>query len=177
MNDKKCDILITAGLHQQIMEHLFPGDRDEHGAILRAGVVRNGASLRLLVQHVQPAQFGTDYVPGQYGYRALAPTFIHREILRCRDSGLAYLAIHNHFGTGQVAFSRVDLRSHERGYPSLLQITRGVPVGALVFAEDAVAGDIWLSANSRVSPTDATIVGLARVYRVRVSMALPQCMS
>ena len=103
-----CDILVTSRDHDRIMAHLFPGDGDEHGAILRAGVVRNDSSLRLLVQHVQPAEFGTDYVAGRYGYRALAPTFIHREILRCRDSGLAYLAVHNHGSDRRVEFSRVD---------------------------------------------------------------------
>ena len=123
-----CDILVTSGDHQRIMEHLFPGDRDEHGAILRAGIVRNGSSLRLLVQHVQPAEFGTDYVAGRYGYQALTPTFIHREILRCRDLRLAYLAVHNHGSDRHVEFSRVDLESHERGYPALLDIGRGVPV-------------------------------------------------
>ena len=69
----------------------FPGDQDEHGAILRAGIVRNGPSLRLLIQDVRPAEFGTDYVAGRYGYRALTPTFIHREILQCRDARLGVL--------------------------------------------------------------------------------------
>ena len=142
MSEGTCDILVTASLHQQIMDHLFPGDHDEHGAILRAGIVRNGSSLRLLAQHVQPAEFGTDYVVGRYGYRALTPTFIHREILQCRDAGLAYLAVHNHGSDWHVDFSRVDLESHERGYPALLDIGRGVPVGALVYGQRSVAADI-----------------------------------
>ena len=121
-----CDILVTSGIHQRIMEHLFPGDQDEHGAVLRAGIVRNGSSLRLLIQDVHPAEVGTDYVAGRYGYRALTPTFIHREILQCRDAGLAYLAVHNHGSDRQVKFSRTDLESHERGYPALLDIGRGV---------------------------------------------------
>ena len=103
-----CDILVTSEDHHRIMEHLYPGDQDEHGAILRAGIVRNGSSLRLLIQHVQPAEFGTDYVAGRYGYRALTPTFVHREILQCRDAGLAYLAVHNHGSDRHVEFSRVD---------------------------------------------------------------------
>lgn len=161
-----CDILVTAGLHQRILEHLFPGDRDEHGAILRAGIVRNGSSLRLLVQHVQPAEFGTDYVPGRYGYRALTPTFIHREILRCRDSGLAYLAVHNHGSDRQVEFSQVDLDSHERGYPALLDIGRGVPVGALVYGKRSVAADIWLPGGSRRTLGSYRIIGhqVSRLY-------------
>ena len=114
---------------------------------------RNGSSLRLLVQHVQPAEVGTDYVDGQYGYRALTPTFIHREILRCRDSGLAYLAVHNHGDDRHVEFSRIDLESHERGYPALLDIGRGVPVGALVYGQRSVAGRYlaagWQPSNAR----------------------------
>jgi molybdopterin/thiamine biosynthesis adenylyltransferase len=42
-----------------------------------------------------------------------------------------------------VGFSRVDLASHKRGYPALLDITNGEPVGALVFAQNAVAGSVW----------------------------------
>ena len=159
MNSENCDILVPAGLHQRIMEHLFPGDGDEHGAILRAGIVRRGPSLRLLVQNVQPAEFGTDYVPGQYGYRALTPTFIRREILRCRDLGLAYLAIHNHEGDRPVEFSLIDLESHERGYPALLDIGRGVPVGALVYGKRSVAADIWMPDGSRRTLGGYRVVG------------------
>ena len=42
MTGGSCDILVRAEDHRRIMEHLFPGDRDEHGAILRAGIVRSG---------------------------------------------------------------------------------------------------------------------------------------
>lgn len=162
-----CDILVTSQDHQRIMDHLFPGDQDEHGAILRAGIVRNGSSLRLLVQHVEPAEFGTDYVVGRYGYRALAPTFIHREILQCRDAGLAYLAVHNHYGSDRrVRFSSIDLESHKRGYPSLLDIGRGVPVGALVFGRRSVAGDIWLPDGRRLSLGTYRVIGdhFSRLY-------------
>jgi hypothetical protein len=57
-----------------------------------------------------------------------------------------------------VGFSDIDMRSHERGYPTLLQICRG-PVGALVFARNAVAGDIWLSPADRIVLKKLTIVG------------------
>ena len=60
------------------------------------------------------------------------------------------MAIHNHGGRESVEFSGDDLQSHERGYPALLDIMRGVPVGALVFASDAIAGDIWLPGRRRV---------------------------
>ena len=166
MTSDTCDILVTAQLHQRLMAHLFPGDGDEHGAILRAGVVQCGSTIRLLIQNVEPAQFGTDYVVGQYGYRALTPPFIHREILRCRDAGLAYLAVHNHRSDRHVDFSRIDLESHERGYPALLDIGRGVPVGALVYGQRSVAADIWMPDGSRRSLGTYRVVGrnIERLY-------------
>ena len=56
------------------------------------------------------------------------------------------------------AFSADDLASHERGYPALLDITKGGPVGALVFAKKAVAGDIWTS-QGRIALSHATVIG------------------
>ena len=165
MSAEDCDILVTSTDHQRIMDLLFPGDQDEHGAILRAGIVRNGSSLRLLIQDVRPAEFGTDYVPGQHGYRALAPTFIHREILQCRDAGLAYLAVHNHRSDRRVGFSRIDLESHERGYPALLDIGRGVPVGALVYGQRSVAADVWLPDGSRRSLGTYRVIGPGTIRR------------
>ena len=166
MSAEVCDILVTAKDHHRIMEHLFPGDSDEHGAVLRAGIVSNGSSVRLLIQDVRPAEFGTDYVPGRHGYRALAPTFIHREILECRNAGLAYLAVHNHGSDRRVTFSRIDLESHERGYPALLDIGRGVPVGALVYGRRSVAADIWLPDGSRRSLGTYRVIGdgITRLY-------------
>ena len=166
MTRRTCDILVTSRDHERIMAHLFPGDGDEYGAILRAGVVRSGSSLRLLVQHVQPAEFGTDYIAGRYGYRALTPTFIHREILRCRDSHLAYLAIHNHGSDRHVNFSTVDLESHERGYSALLDIVRGIPVGALVYGRRSVAADVWLPDGTRRSLGTYCVIGhdITRLY-------------
>ena len=166
MTPDTCDVLVSTELHERLIAHLFPGDDDEHGAILRAGVVQSGTSLRLLIQHVEPARFGTDYVRGQYGYRALAPTFIHREIMRCRDSGLAYLAVHNHGSDRRVDFSRIDLESHERGYPALLDIGQGVPVGALVYGRRSVAADVWMPDGTRRSLGTYRVVGQAvnRLY-------------
>ena len=166
MTNATCEILVTADHHERLMTHLFPGDNDEHGAILRAGIVRSGPSLRLLIQNVQPAEFGTDYGAGQYGYRALTPTFIHREIIRCRDSGLAYLAVHNHRSDQHVDFSRIDLASHERGYPALLDIGRGIPVGALVYGRRSVAADIWMPDGTRRSLGTYRVIGpnITRLY-------------
>jgi hypothetical protein len=77
---------------------------------------------------------------------------------------LAYLAVHNHGGRGSVDFSPADLRSHERGYPTLLDITRGGPVGALVLAEGAVAGDIWEPSGRAVVARTVVLGARREVY-------------
>jgi hypothetical protein len=143
----------------RLQDHLFPGDGDEHGAVVAAGISRGPGGLRLLAREVFLAEDGVDYVPGTRGYRRLEPHFVRDKMLVCRDEKLAYLAVHNHGGVGSVGFSGEDLGSHERGYPALLDIGRGVPVGALVLAQGAIAGDLWLPGRERLALDHATIVG------------------
>ncbi|WP_441316718.1 ThiF family adenylyltransferase [Geothrix sp.] len=88
----------------------------------------------------------------------LTPSFVRDRALFCRDEGFAYLAIHNHAGLDSVEFSGDDLRSHERGYPALRDITRGQIVGGLVFAQNAVAGDLWFK-NGRKPLAGARVLG------------------
>jgi hypothetical protein len=143
------EVRIPGDLYAMLTQHLFPASGGEHGAILAAGVAERGASRRLLVRHVFPAVDGRDYVPGTRGYRMLRAEFVRDCVLFCRDEGLAYLAVHNHGPGDSVGFSSIDLESHERGYPALLDVAAGPPVGALVFATAAVAGDIWNRDGSR----------------------------
>src|SRR5258708_16346808 len=88
--------------------------------------------------------------------------FIQSRIRRARDLKLAYLAIHNHGGSTSVGFSSDDYASHERGYPSLVDISRGMPVGALVFAPSAVAGDLWFEGRKRADLKEAIVLGNRR---------------
>ena len=155
-------LTIPAGLYSDLWAHLFPGDGDEHGAIILAGFCESERGLRLVARELHLAEDGVDYVPGKRGYRMLKAEFIQSRILRARDRRLAYLAIHNHGGTDSVAFSGPDMASHERGYPALLDIARGMPVGALVFARYAVAGDLWFQGNHRAPLSHATIIGSRR---------------
>jgi len=149
-------------MYGELHGHLFPGDGDEHGAVILAGVCESERGLRLVARELHLATDGVDYVPGKRGYRMLKAEFIQGRILRARDARLAYLAIHNHGGTDSVEFSGTDMASHERGYPALLDIGRGVPVGALVFARSAVAGDLWLPAGTRAALGEAAVVGHRR---------------
>jgi hypothetical protein len=155
----RCRLRITRNDYDALMKHLYPGDQDEHGAILLAGVSKTDGQLALLVREVHLAKEGVDYVAGKIGYRALTPTFIHSLITRARDQRLAYLAVHNHHSDREVAFSWIDLESHERGYPALLQIARGMPVGALVFGFRSVQADLWLPSGVRMELDEAVVVG------------------
>jgi hypothetical protein len=150
---------IPEDLMERLTSHLFPGDGDEHGAVIAAGMAESSRGIRLLARDVVLAADGLDYVAGKRGYRMLTATFVTEQILRCASDRMVYLAVHCHGGTDAVAFSGDDLASHERGYPALLDLAQGRPVGALVFASDAVAGDIWLPGGRRVELEHLTVVG------------------
>jgi hypothetical protein len=166
VTDMQSSLIMPEGIRTRLWTHLFPGDDDEHGAVIAAGIARSSRGLRLLARDLFLAEDGIDYVPGQRGYRMLRADFIREKARYCRDRGLAYLAIHNHRGTTTVAFSPDDTASHERGYPALLDISRGLPVGALVIAHQAVAGDIWLHRDRRVDLHETRVVGrsIERLY-------------
>ena len=138
---------------------MFPGDGDEHGAVIGASVVETRGGFRLLGRRLFLANEGVDYVRGNSSHRMLTADFVMRCVLACAQEDLAYLAIHNHRGSDTVEFSPIDLESHRRGYPALVDILDGPPVGAIVFAEQAVAGDIWLTSDWQVTLDHAAIVG------------------
>ncbi len=159
--NETCTLVFPAPLAERLHAHLFPGDDDEHGAVLVAGVASSPRGIRLLVREVFLARDRVDYVPGKRGYRMLTGAFVMERIVFCRDERVCYLAVHNHEGTDAVGFSPADLASHERGYPALLKIVRGMPVGALVFARNAVAGDVWFSATRHLLIRETRVIGPA----------------
>lgn len=73
-------VTITAGHWEQLYAHLFPGDVDEHAAVLRCGIAKSARGTRLLVRDVVIAADGIDYIPGDRGYRKLTT--------RVRSAGL-----------------------------------------------------------------------------------------
>lgn len=155
----------------QLSEHLF-GSRGEHGAVLLAEDVHGPRGGRLLVRHVLPATEGTDYVPGSTGIRALSADFVRDCALLAHERGLAYIAVHGHGGWDEVGFSRVDLASHERGYPTLVQLT-GRPVTGLVLTPAAAAGDVWLFEGGRTEVAEVVVPG-RNLRRLRSKPARPE---
>lgn len=163
---RSADLVLPQPLYDRLTAHLFPGDHDEHAAVIAAGLVTQGGRFRLLARELFIAEEGSDYCRSTRGYKALQAPFIHRCITYCRDQRLVYLAIHNHGGTGSVEFSRTDYESHERGYPALLDIASGMPVGALVLAQGAIELDLWFPDGHRTALREARVVGesLTRIY-------------
>ena len=157
---------LPSDLAAQLLSQLFRDDDEEHGAVIGAAVVETSRGIRLLGRRLYLADDGIDYVPGEHGHRMLTPDFVLNCALACAKEGLAYLAVHNHAGDASVAFSCDDMASHRRGYPALLDILEGPPVGALVFAEQAVAGDIWLSRSDQKELDHAVVIGntLEKLY-------------
>ena len=127
--------------------------------MIGAAAVETGRGLRLLGRRLFLAVDGADYVPGDRGHRMLTADFVRRCALACASEGLAYLAVHNHSGTDHVAFSSIDMASHRRGYPAVVDILGGPPAGGLVFARRAVAGDIWISADHQMNLDHTVVVG------------------
>src|ERR1700721_3525350 len=87
MRHDKWTLTIDDSPLRKLRDHLFPGDGNEHGAILLAGQAQGRQGLRLLVREIIPARDGIDYVPSSRGYRALDPTFIAAAARRARDAG------------------------------------------------------------------------------------------
>lgn len=158
-NATVCSIHISQRIFQKLYAHLFHGGQDEHGAVIAAGVHEANGELRLLVREVFLAKDGIDYVPGKYGYRMLRAEFIYDKIQYCREKKLCYIAVHNHGGTDSVDFSADDLTSHERGYPALLDVMQGSPVGALVLAANAAAADVWVPGGQRLELKELRVIG------------------
>lgn len=142
-----------------MLGHLFPGDFCEHAAVIAAGLATTGARTRLLARDAWIAKEPQDYRVGDHGHMGLQASFIHRCITQCRDERLVYLATHNHGGSGRVAFSEVDMASHQRGYRALLDIAAGMPVGALVVADAAIEADIWFPGGERSALRQARVLG------------------
>lgn len=170
---KRVELRMTAEQWDEVSAHLFPGDDDEHGAVILAGVAEIAGGLRLIAREVLPARDGIDYVAGERGYRMLTAAFVADAIDRAEDLGLAYIAVHCHGGTTTVGLSPDDRRSHARGYPALLDILGGAPVVGAVFATAAAAADVWLPDRSVLHLDRVVVSGACRMLLTPQPLSRP----
>ena len=143
---------------EQLYKHLFPGDGDEHGAVISAGVANSPRGIRLLVRDVIPALDGVDYVPGTRGYRALSAQFVAKMSDHCAAKTWPIWPFIITAALTPSPFRKTTWHLTSAGHPALLEITRGGPVGAIVLAEGAVAGDIWMP-DRRSDLSHMTVLG------------------
>ena len=164
LDGRSWHLIMPEGLYAKLHAHLFPGDGEEHGAVIEAGIATDVRQAYPLFGPLPSSRDRTAWTTcrASAAIACSAPDFVRDRIRECRDERLIYLAVHNHGRGDSVGFSGDDLDSHERGYPALLDIADGMPVGALVFASHAIAGDIWLPDGGRVELADAVIVGRRR---------------
>lgn len=144
--------------------HLFPGDGEEHGAVIAAGICRSPRGLRLLARRVFIAGDGNDFESDRRGYR-LNSLFVAKTAEWCREHGCAWLSVHNHGAGDSVRFSSFDHASHERLYPALLDLVRQ-PVGAIVFSTDAAAGELWDGDEEALRPMSRLVSVGARIENI-----------
>lgn len=151
---------ISEPLWWEMATHINREDNDEHGGALLCGIATRPDGLVLLARAFVPAIDGIDYVPGTTGFRALTPNFVQRLAKRARREQWAVLFVHGHGKHGRsVAFSHIDLESHESGYGAVLDIAGGLPVGALVLTDHAIAGDIWQPDGRRAALAKTMVLG------------------
>lgn len=151
------ELRLTASQRDLLLHHMFCGDGEERGAVLACGLTRSRRGTRLLTREVFLARDGVDFVTSNVAHRALSAEFVARTSDFCHDGGFVWISVHNHGAGDSVAFSSLDRRSHDRLYPSLEHFT-GRPVGALVFADRAIAGEVRFDGAAH-SLHGATIVG------------------
>jgi molybdopterin/thiamine biosynthesis adenylyltransferase len=162
----RATLRIPDGLYEQLLAHLFPGDQDEHGAVILAGCRQTSDELTLLARELYIAG-SDDFPPGSFGYRQISPLFVAQTAGRAAEERLIYLSCHNHPGAGKsVRFSPDDIAAHERLFPHLLDLTEAPIVGGLVFGTESVAGDLWNERRERVQLDESRVIGprLSRIY-------------
>jgi hypothetical protein len=146
--------------YSRLSEHLFPGDHDEHGALLLVGEhLRADGGTLMTVREVHPLA-DDEFPPGKHGYRQLAASALARVGNRAADESLALISAHSHPGSGErTGLSHDDLASHERLFEHLLDITAARVVGGIAFGEHSAAGEIWTRDKHRAWIDQVRVVG------------------
>lgn len=152
-------LFFTPSVFNSVQKHLFPGDNREHAGVLLCGWYEYAGRIMLTAREFRPARDGIDYTVSPELHGRLQPLFIDEVLSAAKSQRLAYVAIHNHLAHDSVNFSRVDMASHEYGYPTLSHLNKGLPVGAAVFGTNSLEVDIWMPDGTRHELEVARVIG------------------
>jgi hypothetical protein len=166
----RSELCLTGEDAKDIRAHLFPGDRDEHAAIVLAGVDERPSVTRLLGREIHLLD-ETEFVPGEHGYRQISAATLARLGNRAAEEGVALVTCHSHPGaTSSVSLSADDLAGHRRVFPHLLDIVDGRPVAGLAMGTESAAGELW-SRSGSASPLGG-VRAIAEDLRLRTDSGL-----
>ncbi len=157
--DQLNELRISADEYERLHRHLFPGDHDEHGAILLVGERHTADRSTLAVREthlLKPHEFP----PGRHGYRQFAAAALARLGNRAAQEQLSIVTVHSHPGAHTSnALSGDDLAAHERVFPHLLDITGAQSVTGIALGAESAAGETWHSNGSRQDLTRVQVIG------------------
>jgi len=162
------ELRIPAGDYERLHAHLFPGDHDEHGAILLAGEHHAAGRSTLAVRETHLLE-PDEFPPGTHGYRQFAAGALARLGNRASQERLAMVTVHSHPGAHERnGLSGDDLAAHTRVFPHLLDITGAASVTGVALGEASAAGESWHADGSRRELTRVQVIGAsARTLRPR----------
>ncbi len=162
------EMRISAGDYKRLHAHLFPGDHDEHGAILLAGEHHSAGQSTLAVRETHLLE-PDEFPPGTHGYRQFAAGALARLGNRAAQERLALVTVHSHPGAHERnALSGDDLAAHERVFPHLLDITGATSVTGVALGEASAAGESWYANGNRRELTRVQVIGASmRTLRPR----------
>jgi hypothetical protein len=162
------ELRISAGDYKRLHAHLFPGDHDEHGAILLAGEHHSAGQSTLAVRETHLLE-PDEFPPGTHGYRQFAAGALARLGNRAAQERLALVTVHSHPGAHERnALSGDDLAAHERVFPHLLDITGATSVTGVALGEASAAGESWYADGNRRELTRVQVIGASmRTLRPR----------
>ncbi len=153
------ELRIPGDDYERLHAHLFPGDHDEHGAILLAGEHHAAGRSTLVVREthlLEPHEFP----PGTHGYRQFAAAALARLGNRAAQERLAIVTVHSHPGAHKRnSLSSDDLAAHERVFPHLLDITGASSVSGIALGEASAAGESWHADGTRRELTRVQVIG------------------
>ena len=159
---------IAAEDYERLHAHLFPGDHDEHGAILLAGEHHAAGHDTLAVRETHLLE-PNELPPGIHGYRQFSAAALARLGNRAAQHRLAIVTVHSHPGAHDSnSLSGDDLAAHERVFPHLLDITGAGSVSGIALGEASAAGESWHADGSRRELTRVQVIGAsAKTLRPR----------
>jgi hypothetical protein len=157
--DELSELRIGAEDYERLHAHLFPGDNDEHGAILLAGERRDRNRRTLTVRETHLLDCD-EFPPGVHGYRQFAAIALARLGNRAAQERLALVTVHSHPGAHERnSLSGDDLAAHERVFPHLLDITGAPSVTGVALGEASAAGEVWDDSGVRRELDRVKVIG------------------